>query len=261
MTPRQSGEGNRAITRAPKPKQHAEGEDSTWTPSVGDRVRLLVDLIDARSSDLGIISSIVGNRIREKMDIDPRPGKPFYVEVLPHQIELVERPIQIDPEFKSLIPPLGASEREQLESNLLAEGCRDPLVVWKGRNILLDGHNRYEICTSEGIEFSTVSIDLPDRDAALDWIIRNQLGRRNLTPEAVSYFRGKLYNSLKAKVSNPRGRNQHSEVKDQNDPQPHTADSLASEYKVGSGTIKRDAQYASAVDTLAEVVGEEVRRS
>ncbi len=195
------------------------------------------------------------------MDIDPRPGKPFYCEVRPHQIELVERPIKIDPEFKSLIPPLGASEREQLESNLLASGCRDPLVVWKGHNILLDGHNRYEICTSEGIEFSTVSIDLPDRDAALDWIIRNQLGRRNLTPEAVSYFRGKLYNSLKAKVSNPRGRNQHSEVKDQNDPQPHTADSLASEYKVGSGTIKRDAQYASAVDTLAEVVGEEVRRS
>ncbi len=131
------------------------------------------------------------------MDIDPRPGKPFSSEVRPHQIELVERPIQIDPEFKSLIPPLGASEREQLEANLLASGCRDPLVVWKGHNILLDGHNRYEICTSEGIDFKTVDLELPDRNAAHDWIISNQLGRRNLTPEAVSYLRGKKYNLQK----------------------------------------------------------------
>ncbi len=169
--------------------------------------------------------------------------------------------IKIDPEFKSLIPPLGASEREQLESNLLASGCRDPLVVWKGHNILLDGHNRYEICTSEGIEFKTVDIELPDRMAASDWLINNQLGRRNLTPEAVSYLRGKRYHSLKARVKNPEGKNQHSEVWAQNEPKPRTANHLAQEYKVGSSTIKRDAQYASAVDTLAEALGEDVRPS
>ena len=192
------------------------------------------------------------------MDIDPRPGKPFYCEVRPHQIELVERPIQIDPEFKSLIPPLGASEREQLESNLLAEGCRDPLVVWKGHNILLDGHNRYDLCTQHGIEFKTVDLELPDRNAAHDWIISNQLGRRNLTPEAVSYLRGKRYKSLKASVTNPEGKNQY-EVGGHFDHQPKTEDRLAAEYKVGSRTIRRDAQYAKAVDTLADVVGEEVR--
>ncbi len=131
------------------------------------------------------------------MDIDPRPGKPFSSEVRPHQIELLEPAIKIDPEFKSLIPPLGAEERSQLLANLLAEGCRDPLVVGKGHNILLDGHNRYEICTSEGIEFKTVDIELPDRNAAHDWIISNQLGRRNLMPEAVSYLRGKKYNLQK----------------------------------------------------------------
>ncbi len=160
-----------------------------------------------------------------------------------------------------MIPPLGASEREQLESNLLASGCRDPLVVWKGHNILLDGHNRYEICTSEGIEFSTVSIDLPDRDAALDWIIRNQLGRRNLTPEAVSYFRGMLYEAVKAKVTNPSGKNQHSEVKHQNDVQPKTPTSelLAGELKVGKATIERDARFARDVNTITEVVGDDIR--
>lgn len=169
------------------------------------------------------------------------------------------REIEIDSEFKSLIPPLSQEERSQLETNLLNEGCRDQLVVWQGHNILLDGHNRYEICTRLGIEFRTVEIDLPDSEAAHDWLIDNQLGRRNLTPEAVSYLRGKRYQSLKAKVKNPEGKNQHSEVSYQNDTKPETADKLASQYKVGSATIKRDAQYAQAVDTLASVVGEEIR--
>ena len=97
-------------------------------------------------------------------------------------------PIQIDSELRALIPPLSSEERSQLEVNLVAEGCRDPLVVWKGHHILLDGHNRYEICRTQSIDFNTVEIDLPDRDAAHDWLINNQLGRRNLTPEAVSYL-------------------------------------------------------------------------
>lgn len=88
---------------------------------------------------------------------------------------------QIDREFHSLIAPLQPEERRQLESNLLAEGCRDPLVTWKGT--LLDGHNRLEICTRLGIPYKTCEIELPNREAALLWIESNQLGRRNLTPD------------------------------------------------------------------------------
>jgi DNA methylase len=88
---------------------------------------------------------------------------------------------QIDREFHSLIAPLKPEERRQLESNLLAEGCRDPLVTWRGT--LLDGHNRLEICTRLHIVYKTINIELPDREAALLWIESNQLGRRNLTPD------------------------------------------------------------------------------
>ena len=105
-------------------------------------------------------------------------------------------------------------------------------------------------------------IELGDHTAARNWIIRNQLGRRNLTPEAVSYFRGTLYNELKAAVKNPDGKNQHTEateVSGQNVTKPKTAERLAKELKVNSRTIIRDGQYAAAVDTLVEVVGEEVR--
>jgi DNA methylase len=87
----------------------------------------------------------------------------------------------IDPEFQSLIAPLTPEERCQLETNLAAEGCRDPLVVWNG--ILLDGHNRLEICTRLRIPYKVVEVELPNREAARLWIELNQVGRRNLTPD------------------------------------------------------------------------------
>jgi len=86
---------------------------------------------------------------------------------------------KIDPEFKSLIPPLSADEREQLEQNILqARKCHDAIILWDGT--LIDGHNRYEICVKHGIEFEVVSLPLPSREEAKLWILDNQLGRRNL---------------------------------------------------------------------------------
>jgi hypothetical protein len=87
--------------------------------------------------------------------------------------------IIVDKEFKALIPPLAVEERTQLESNIKADGCRDPLVLWDG--VLIDGHNRYEICSRWDLDFSTISMDFATREDAKLWILRNQLGRRNLT--------------------------------------------------------------------------------
>lgn len=170
-------------------------------------------------------------------------------------------PIQIDNELRALIPPLASEERSQLEANLAAEGCRDPLVVWKGHHILLDGHNRYEICATQSIDFKTVEIDLPDRDAAHDWLITNQLGRRNLTPEAVSYLRGKRYNQKKRQGERTDLTSRQSGTKlTSRQSGEKLSKRLASEYKVGSRTIERDAEFALAVDTLAYALGEEIRQ-
>ncbi|HEY1897572.1 MAG TPA: MT-A70 family methyltransferase [Terracidiphilus sp.] len=87
----------------------------------------------------------------------------------------------IDPEFRALIAPLQTEERAQLEENLIANGCRDPLVVWRG--ILIDGHNRHEICRRNQIRFRTVEIALATREHVLLWIEENQLGRRNITDD------------------------------------------------------------------------------
>lgn len=87
--------------------------------------------------------------------------------------------MRIDQEFKALIKPLEQSERAGLEASIIAEGCRDPIVVWD--NVIVDGHNRYEICTANGIEYKTTAIEFADRREARIWIRNNQLHRRNLT--------------------------------------------------------------------------------
>jgi 16S rRNA G966 N2-methylase RsmD len=87
--------------------------------------------------------------------------------------------ITIDPEFKALIPPLAPEEYAQLEANILQDGCRDPLVVWQGT--LIDGHNRHQICTRNGLPFETVEVVFADRTAAMLWMIDNQKGRRNVS--------------------------------------------------------------------------------
>ncbi|WP_163098557.1 DNA N-6-adenine-methyltransferase [Acidithiobacillus ferrianus] len=86
--------------------------------------------------------------------------------------------LKIDPEFKAAIQPLSSEELAQLEANIQAHGCRDPLVIW-GETIV-DGHHRYEICQRLGIPFQTVSMEFSDRASAKIWMLHNQLGRRNL---------------------------------------------------------------------------------
>jgi hypothetical protein len=91
----------------------------------------------------------------------------------------------IDDEFRGLIPPLTPEAQGLLEKSLVAEGCRDPLVVWpqlEGLSILLDGHNRYEICQQHDLPFAVIEVQgIATRDEAKVWIVRTQLGRRNLT--------------------------------------------------------------------------------
>ena len=86
--------------------------------------------------------------------------------------------MKIDVEFQSLIPPLTYEEKKMLEESILSEGCRDAIVVWN--DTIIDGHNRYEICTKYNIPFETVNRDFDSRNDAIEWIIKNQFGRRNL---------------------------------------------------------------------------------
>lgn len=80
--------------------------------------------------------------------------------------------------FKDIMPPLTEEEFRQLEQNILADGIRDPLVVWG--DVLVDGHNRYAIAQKHGLKFVVRNHDFANEEAVVTWIIQNQQGRRNL---------------------------------------------------------------------------------
>ena len=100
-----------------------------------------------------------------------------------------------DPEFQDLIPPLEVDELAQLEANLAADGCREAIVAWDG--VIIDGHNRYAICERLGIPYGITEREFNDRAEAVEWIIRNQFGRRNIN----AFTRGQLALRLKEAIA------------------------------------------------------------
>jgi 16S rRNA G966 N2-methylase RsmD len=160
----------------------------------------------------------------------------------------------VDSEFASLIQPLSRDEHAQLEANLRAEGCREPLTVWADQSILLDGHNRYGICRTHNIEFTTCELFFPDRDAAKRWIITNQLGRRNLTPESISYLRGKLYREAE------KQQGARTDLLPEKVSGSDTAKRLAEQFNVTDRTIRNDAAFSEELDALAEELGDDFRQ-
>ncbi|AZW18987.1 ParB N-terminal domain-containing protein [Bordetella hinzii] len=95
--------------------------------------------------------------------------------------------IEINEELRAYIDPLTPDEYSALERSILAEGCRDALVLWG--NVLVDGHNRYEICRKHGIEFRTLQNErFQSMDDVRLWMIDNHLGRRSVS----DYQRGVL---------------------------------------------------------------------
>jgi hypothetical protein len=94
--------------------------------------------------------------------------------------------LTVDAELRSLIAPLTPQEFALLKAQILEQGCLQPLCVWKtedNRRILLDGHNRYRICTEANRRCTTINIRLASREHAKLWILEHQAGRRNLTDD------------------------------------------------------------------------------
>lgn len=151
--------------------------------------------------------------------------------------------MKIDVEFQSLIPPLTYEEKKMLEESILSEGCRDAIVVWN--DTIIDGHNRYEICTKHGIPFETVSREFEDRNDVIEWIIKNQFGRRNLPmhERARLALRLKPVIAEKAREKQHSGINQYTHSLPQNSAKPsipiETRDEIAKAAGVSHDTIAK----------------------
>ena len=167
---------------------------------------------------------------------------------------------KIDPEFKENIPPLTEDEKAQLEAVILADGVViNPLIVWNG--ILIDGHNRFEIIQNHPeLKYTVFEKNFPDRFAALAYMYKSQLGRRNLTPELRRYLIGKQYSAEKASHGARdafRGNQYEKMVSSQVGnltKQEKTCERIAKENNIGKNTVIRAETYSKAVDAAEDVL-------
>lgn len=93
----------------------------------------------------------------------------------------MEEKYRIDPELNDVLPELSEEDYSALEKSLLTDGFKGaPIMVWG--DVIVDGHNRYEICNKHHIPFEVKNIDFENKEDAMRWMVRQQIGRRNLTP-------------------------------------------------------------------------------
>lgn len=169
--------------------------------------------------------------------------------------------LMIDETLKQLIPPLSPAEYKQLEDELLNEGCREPIRIWN--NIIIDGHNRYEICLRHGLGFKTQSMQLTDINDAMAWICATHIGRRNITEATRRYLIGKRYESEKAVgVLHSGGENppvsgnaaapadwEQSACKGLIT---RTSKKIGNEYQLAHSTVEKYGAYSRAIDALTK---------
>lgn len=161
--------------------------------------------------------------------------------------------LKIEPEIKQLCRPLGDEERRLLENDIKERGCIDPIVYWEGNGTIIDGHNRHEICTMNGIPYERVSMCFETKEDVINYVIDHQLGRRNLSELEKSYLRGKRYLTEKKAPHRPK----ESELPQNEGVSGETAERIAKQNGVSSATIERDANLAEAIDKIREAVSDE----
>ena len=164
--------------------------------------------------------------------------------------------LKIDPEFQGKIPPLTFEELNQLESNILRDGrIINPIIVWQG--LIVDGHNRFTIAKKHPeIPFTVHEKAFANRYEAIIWICKNQLGRRNLTPEQKKYLIGKQYEAEKSAKGGDR-KSKVSQSTGQNGPlidEHPTRKRIAAENGVNDSFVKRAEQFSKGVDAAEEAV-------
>lgn len=165
----------------------------------------------------------------------------------------IKKDLIIKEELKEFIPPLTNEEFLHLEENIIQEGCRDALVIWKNGEefILVDGHNRYQICSKHKIDFKFVFKEFLNIEQVKEWMVANQLGKRNLTENAKAFLRGSQYLIEKRNKEDNLVQNRK-DSSGQDVPSGNTAEKIGKENKISGKTVKRNAQYAQGINKLVD---------
>ena len=151
--------------------------------------------------------------------------------------------LTIYPKFKTLLRPLNDDERQRLEWSILKEGILDPIKYWvheDGTAYIIDGHNRFDIYQKYASDipggYQAIELRFKSEEEVLEWILENQLRRRNLNQNERVLYLGQLFEMRKKR----RGGLSKTDVAGA------TAEQIANEQDVSPRTVTRAAEVAVA---------------
>lgn len=166
---------------------------------------------------------------------------------------------KINADFKNLFPPHNEEEKTYLLNSIKKHGVRDPLVVWKETNELIEGHHRVEYSLELGLDVNALKVEYLSFENATQvkrWMAENQLGRRNVDENQKSYFRGLIYDEEKMDGTKQRSlagsttsENRVATVATRSD---KTREKVAKRLGVSPRTIENDSVFRQSVDIIED---------
>ncbi len=193
-------------------------------------------------------------------------------ELTVDEIELV-----IDSEFESRLRPHTEAEAKLFRKRVEHDGSFPAAIkyaVLGGEKYILDGHHTWKMWC-ELPEDTIVSpplveeVNVPDRKAALEWIDRNQAGRRNLDSREFNLVLGRIYNEEKGsrggkrKGSGPKSSSNRTsdglnseptkQGKSDEGPQQTAAQRVAAEYGSTPRRVEKAGAYYDAIESIRAI--------
>jgi hypothetical protein len=153
---------------------------------------------------------------------------------------------KINPTFEGLLDPLSEDEFKGLDSSIAREGVLNPIIVWKEKRVIIEGHHRYKIAKKRRLGFPVKYLSFATEEEVVEWIIKHQLGKRNLSETKKRYHIGKLYELSKQTVGGQQEGVYH------DDRPGTTASKVAEQVGASEATVNRAAEFARNVDALPE---------
>lgn len=168
------------------------------------------------------------------------------------QFRQMVKELTILPELKILIPPLVKDELDLLRESIKKEGVREPIDIWvnDGENVIIDGHNRYNLATEEKVSFTTKEHLFKSIEEVKEWMLKKQLGRRNLSDASRTYLIGLLYNKAKEDKGGDRIGAKSNVQNLHIGSRMNTAERIASETGSSVRSVKNAGDYASGLDKM-----------
>lgn len=167
-----------------------------------------------------------------------------------------DKRLMVNEELKALLDTYEQKESyDELRRSIEADGVRDPIIVWQETNEIVDGHNRYAIAGELGIDCPVVKKSFPDIASVKEFMIRNQLGRRNLSPARFQYYLGKLYNEMKQAAVEAAAAIPVEENAPKPKPVAETVSKVAKDFSVSEKTVRRAGDLAKGIDMVERVKG------